>query len=135
MRDLYSDYLHEVEVGGRRVKVWPSFDVVIQIIDLQRNKAITIEDYVFTAAELLTGKRYPLRVSAAIVTETLEKLGSSEKRVQDAFSALRKTPFSFTQPSGRHTGIDLHAERGKMHFTEFVALFSALPEDTRLSRS
>lgn len=52
MRDLYSDYLQEVEVGGRRVKVWPSFDVVIQIIDLQRNKAITIEDYVFTAGRI-----------------------------------------------------------------------------------
>ena len=134
MRDLYSDYLHEVEVGGRRVKVWPSFDVVIQLIDLQRNKAITIEDYVFTAAELLTGKRNPLRVTAAIVTDTMEKLGSSEKRVQDAFFSFTQDAFLIYAAFRQAYGIDLHAERGKMHFTEFVALFSALPEDTRLSK-
>lgn len=134
MKDLYSDNLHEVEVDGRKVRVWPSFDVVIQIIDLQRNKALTLEDYVLTAAELLTGKRYPLHTAAAIVTETMEKLGGSEKKAKEAVFSFTQDAFLIYAAFRQAYGIDLHAERGKMHFTEFVALFSALPEDTRLSK-
>ena len=127
MKDLYSDYLHEVEVDGRKVRVWPSFDVVIQIIDLQKNKALTLEDYVL-------GKRYPLHTAAAIVTETMEKLGGSEKKAKEAFFSFTQDAFLIYAAFRQAYGIDLHAERGKMHFSEFVALFSALPEDTRLSK-
>lgn len=134
MKDLYSDYLHEIDVDGRKVRVWPSFDVVIQIIDLQKNKALTIEDYVLTAAELLTGKSYPLHTAAAIVTETMEKLGGSEKKAKEALFSFSQDAFLIYAAFRQAYGIDLYAERGKMHFTEFVALFSALPEDTRLSK-
>ena len=122
--------------SGRRIKLYASFDRVLAFLDVLRGKSMTEDDTEKTALFLLFGDQ---RLTAAEAQDALEKArailfaepdrGSGGPRVLDFRQDAELILAAFRQAYG----IDLFREHGSLHWLEFLALLSGIPQGTRLA--
>ena len=122
--------------SGRRIKLYASFDRVLAFLDVLQSKSMMEEDAEKTALFLLFGDQ---RLSARETQEALAKAQSvlfeqqkgkdSGPRVMDFHQDAALILAAFRQAYG----IDLFQEQGRLHWLEFLALLSGIPQATRLS--
>ena len=122
--------------SGRRIKLYASFDRVLAFLDVLRGKSMTEDDTEKTALFLLFGDQ---RLTVAEVREATEKARdilfaepereSGGPRVLDFRQDAELILAAFRQAYG----IDLFREHGRLHWLEFLALLSGIPQNTRLS--
>ena len=139
MKNLYDDFLWSVEACGKSYNVYPYFNRVLQIYDLQKEKGMTEADVIMLQFDILTCGEYSvdLKTASIVLTKTFnclngfsrKKTGNMEKIYdfcQDAFLIYSAFYQSY--------GIDLNRERDNLHYQAFIALFSSVPKETRLSQ-
>ena len=122
--------------SGRRIKLYASFDRVLAFLDVLRGKSMTEDDTEKTALFLLFGDQ---RLTVAEAREATEKARdilfaepereSGGPRVLDFRQDAELILAAFRQAYG----IDLFREHGRLHWLEFLALLSGIPQNTRLS--
>ena len=122
--------------SGRRIKLYASFDRVLAFLDVLRGKSMTEEDTEKTALFLLFGDQ---KLTSRETSEALKKahgiLFEQKKsddcgqRVMDFHQDAALILAAFRQAYG----IDLYHEQGRLHWLEFLALLSGIPQNTRLS--
>ena len=122
--------------SGRRIKLYASFDRVLAFLDVLQSKSMMEEDAEKTALFLLFGDQ---RLSARETQQALAKAQSilfeqqkckdSGPRVMDFHQDAALILAAFRQAYG----IDLFQEQGRLHWLEFLALLSGIPQNTRLS--
>lgn len=122
--------------SGRRIKLYASFDRVLAFLDVLRGKSMTEDDTEKTALFLLFGDQ---RLTAR---ETQEALAKAQKILFEPQKAKDSGPrvMDFHQDAAlilaafrQAYGIDLYHEQGRLHWLEFLALLSGIPQNTRLS--
>ena len=127
---LYSRLPYHVEVSGKRYKINPSFDRVLEAVDILNNQEWTEAQKINYLSWLLIKSRCKvpvLVINAAI--ELLIKGDNSSERTLDFAQDWDLIYAAFVQSYG----IDLFKQRGKLHWMKFAALVSALPSNTRIS--
>ena len=122
--------------SGRRIKLYASFDRVLAFLDVLRGKSMTEDDTEKTALFLLFGDQ---RLTVAEAREATEKARdilfaepereSGGPRVLDFRQDAELILAAFRQAYG----IDLFQEHGRLHWLEFLALLSGIPQGTRLA--
>ncbi len=122
--------------SGRRIKLYASFDRVLAFLDVLRGKSMTEDDTEKTALFMLFGDQ---RLTVAEAREATEKARdilfaepereSGGPRVLDFRQDAELILAAFRQAYG----IDLFREHGRLHWLEFLALLSGIPQNTRLS--
>lgn len=122
--------------SGRRVKLYASFDRVLAFLDVLRGKSMTEDDTEKTALFLLFGDQRLTAEEAREATEKARAILFSEPeresggpRVLDFRQDAELILAAFRQAYG----IDLFHEHGRLHWLEFLALLSGIPQNTRLS--
>ena len=127
---LYQKLPYSVTVNGKRYKINPSFDRILEAVDVLGKEDWTDTQKISYLKWLLIKSRCdcPVDVINAIM-ELLVQGDSSEPRTLDFAQDSDLIYAAFWQTYG----IDLYEERGKLHWYKFSALLSALPEDTRIS--
>lgn len=127
---LYQKLPYSVTVNGKRYKINPSFDRILEAVDILGKEDWTDPQKISYLKWLLIKSRCdrPVDVINAIM-ELLVQGDSSEPRTLDFAQDSDLIYAAFWQTYG----IDLYEERGKLHWYKFSALLSALPEDTRIS--
>lgn len=137
MKKLQDPYIWEVNVEGKTYKVFPYWNRILQICDLQEAKDMTEPDIILAQADILTKGKYRLSVhtAAKILENTFSALNEGTRAEKRG-----KKYFDYDQDSGlilaafmQSYRIDLKQEIDKMHYQKFLALFSAMPDDTRLA--
>ena len=122
--------------SGRRIKLYASFDRVLAFLDVLRGKSMTEDDTEKTALFLLFGDQ---RLTAR---ETQDALAKAQKILFEPQKAKDSGPrvMDFHQDAAlilaafrQAYGIDLYHEQGRLHWLEFLALLSGIPQNTRLS--
>ena len=122
--------------SGRRIKLYASFDRVLAFLDVLQSKSMMEEDTEETALFLLFGDQ---NLTSRETSEALKKaqdiLFEQKKsddcgpRVMDFHQDAALILAAFRQAYG----IDLYHEQGRLHWLEFLALLSGIPQNTRLS--
>lgn len=122
--------------SGRSVELYASFDRVLAFLDVLQQKDMTEKDAEETALFLLFGDQ---RLTAEEAREATEKARailfaepereSGGPRVLDFHQDAELILAAFRQAYG----IDLFQEHGRLHWLEFLALLSGIPQGTRLA--
>ena len=138
MINLYTDFVHTVVVEGKAYKVFPFFNRVLEIYDIAEDEGMSEEDIVQTQFYILTKGKYTVdaNTAAEVVRETLEQVNNvgrksgGSKRTYD----FNEDAFLIYAAFRQVYGIDLLEERDRLHYQAFLAMFSALPSDTRIAQ-
>ena len=122
--------------SGRRIKLYASFDRLLAFLDVLRGKSMTEDDTEKTALFLLFGDQHLTVAEAREATEKARDILFAEPeresgghRVLDFRQDAELILAAFRQAYG----IDLFREHGRLHWLEFLALLSGIPQNTRLS--
>lgn len=131
---LYENLPYHVTVDGKRYRIRPYFDVVLDALDVlnQEWNPTVCMDYL--CKRLVWGRP---KNKAAVVTEALRVLSKPNRTRQQG--PVVKT-VDFAQDADmiysaflQSYGIDLIEQRGKLHWFKFLALFSSLPSNTKMA--
>lgn len=128
---LYDRLLDAIEVDGKTFQLNPSFDRVLEALDVLRMDIGERFKFDRLCRLLIKGRVKPAWrkcVVTAALDELIEGKPSSEPRAFDFEQDARYIYAAFRQVYG----INLFEQRGKLHWLEFIALFSALPKDARI---
>lgn len=132
---IYDDFVHAVTVDGKAYRVFPFWNRVIAIYDLQNRSDMTGEDIIAAQAALLTNsrRRIPTKTASKIISETFSLMGVSQEKSdgQRVCDFIQDGPLIYAA-FWQTYGIDLQKERDRLHFQAFMALFSSLPDNTRI---
>ena len=122
--------------SGRSVELYASFDRVLAFLDVLQQKDMTEKDAEETALFLLFGDQRLTAEEAREATEKARAILFSEPeresggpRVLDFRQDAELILAAFRQAYG----IDLFQEHGRLHWLEFLALLSGIPQGTRLA--
>lgn len=128
---LYQKLPYSVTVNGKRYRINPSFDRILEAVDVLANNEWTESQKISYLQWLLIKSRCknPVAVINAIMDVLIKSNGNDEPKTLDFTQDSEMIYAAFWQTYG----IDLFKERGKLHWIKFSALLSALPEDTRIS--
>lgn len=128
---LYRSLPWYVDVNGRRFRITPYFDRVLRVFDIWADPNILDEDKLAAASRLLVCGRPNMDALNAVFALLFEQHDSNDD----------KKTFDFLQDSGRiyaafvqAYGIDLFKMQGKLHWWQFIQLFNALPDNTRMAQ-
>lgn len=158
MFSLYKKLDDEIEISGQKYKANASFDVILKLIDLLKEKRLSDINKLKIGILLIFGKE------SELVRKDIDVQSEALKLVFDKYINLSKTPKpvkrdlqgnimpeldeeeSKTMYSISHDaeyiyasfiqayGIDLIEQQGKLHWLKFKALLAGLPEDTKFER-
>lgn len=139
MKNLYDDFLWSVEVGGKEYNVYPYFNRVLQIYDLQKEEGLTEADVIMLQFDILTFGAYSvdLKTASMILTKTFNCLNDFSKKKSKSQGKIYdfcQDAFLIYSAFYQAYGIDLNQERDHLHYQAFIALFSSVPKETRLSQ-
>ncbi len=128
---LYRSLPWHVDVNGRRFRITPYYDRVLRVFDIWADSNILDEDKLAAASRLLVRGRPNVDALNAVFALLFEQHDTTDD----------KKTFDFMQDSGRiyaafvqSYGIDLFKMQGKMHWWQFIQLFNALPDNTRMAQ-
>lgn len=128
-----------IQFDGRRYRLQLSFDRVLAVFAVWREDILSMADREELMAEILAGRAAgrltPVR-RAALLREIMERFISSGESSGVA-AGVRLLDFeqdaAYILASFRAAyGIDLNAERGRMDWRVFLALFRGLPDDSKI---
>ena len=129
---LYQPLPRWVKVNGRLYRLRPSFDRVLRVFALYEDPGIFDMDKVNMALSILVWGKCHNRLD--VLTEVFGVLMAKNRE-----EGVRERSFDFLQDSAliyaafqQAYGMNLFQQHGKLHWWEFLALFSGLPENTRL---
>lgn len=138
MTRLYDNFVHSVTVEGKTYRVFPFFNRVLEICDLQERDDMTEEDIIQTQFSIITNGKYKADVQTAIkvINSTFEAMSGEKKatKTEERYFDFNQDAFLIYAAFRQTYGIDLNKERDKLHYQAFIALFSALPENTRMAQ-
>ena len=128
---LYEPLPYHIELDGKRYKINPYFDVVLDVLDAldQGWESYVAIDY--ACSRLIVGKpeNKGKAVRSALNLLMKQEHTQQTRKVVDFAQDADLIYSAFYQTYG----IDLIEQRGKLHWIKFIALFGGLPSDTRLS--
>lgn len=139
---LYEPHQTTVEVGGKTFILEPTFDRVVRFLELCERDDLSGEDIIEIAyswlvkmpqkADLLTKQAVIEKIKKEIINPPKRHILNSEspKKVVDYNHDAADIYASFMLDYK----IDLIEEIGKMHWSEFIALFDGLSADTPIKR-
>ena len=117
---------------GKTYQLTPYFDHVLTAIELLRDKTLLEVDRIDTALSCLVRGSYP--VDYTLLESIFQLLSEREdkpgKKVFDFQQDAQLIYAAFWQTYG----IDLYAQRGKLHWSTFCALLAGIPDNTRFSQ-
>ena len=128
-----------ITFDGKRYRLNLSFDTVLMVMEVQRDKLLTPLQRLQLGVELIAGKK-----TARLPVEKLEKLMTqiNEEYVSAGVKTTEPgTPrvLDFEQDAAliyaafqQAYGIDLNKERGRLDWRYFIALFQGLPDNTQI---
>jgi hypothetical protein len=129
---LYAPLPYSAVFGGKRYKINPYFDCVLEIFSVFQRDDLTELEKVDYALFVLVKGRYP--VSGDLLNAVFDALIEKPEGRSD-----EPKSFDFDQDAAyiyagfrQAYGIDLYNECGKLHWWKFIALFGGLPENTRI---
>ncbi len=124
---------------GKRYRLNLSFDTVLLVMEIQRDKLLTPLQRLQLGVELIAGKKaaqLPVdkleklmtRINAEYVSEGVKTTEPGAPRVLDFEQDAALIYAAFRQAYG----IDLNKERGQLDWRFFIALFQGLPDNTQI---
>lgn len=126
-----------VVVDGRTYQVFASFDRVLAAYNVLQDDFLDENQKANLCVDMLFKKRIPkkhVKLRLSLFEAYFDQIVETEKKTTNG----NKT-FDFVQDAQliyaafwQVYGIDLHKQKGKLHWQSFVALFCGLPEDTRM---
>ncbi len=129
---LYAPLPFSVEFEGKKYKLKPYYDNVLETFSVFHDPGLSDYDKVSYCLWLLVKGRHP--VSGELLNAVYDALIEKPKSAGDGPKS-----FDFNQDAAyifagfqQAYGIDLYSERGKLHWWKFIALFGGLPENTRI---
>lgn len=129
---LHERPVDRLEYDGRVYRLTLSFDRVFRVLELFADDTLFPADKVHAAKRLLVRGKAP----DGILEPVFQLLFGDNRTDQH-----KAKTFDFAEDAGyiyagfrQAYGIDLHAERGRLHWHEFLALFAGLPDDTRMAQ-
>lgn len=126
---LCDDLPESVEIDGESFRLTPAFDNVLQLQKQLTNAELSDIDRAELFLYYLTDGA-PLRMDLLqAVGELLFDLGDHVKGKQRLFDFEQDADAIFAS-FWQAYGIDLDAQKGKLHWFKFLALLQNLPEDT-----
>lgn len=127
---FYDPLPYSVEYDGRIYKLTPAFDNVLKMYALLDG----LMDYekVEVMLSWLVKGHYP--VDGGLLTAVCKVLfpECKTKESQKAFDYIQDSDYIYAAFRQAYN-IDLYAEQGKMHWLQFSALMTSLPQNTRFS--
>lgn len=158
MFSLYQKTKDEVEISGNIYPLNASFDVMLKLIDLLKEKRLSDINKLRISVKLLFGRKtelmeLPIEKQAEVIRGVFDKylkdtksnkpvkrdlqgnvmpeLDEEEKKVLYSISYDAEYIYaSFMQAYG----IDLIEQQGKLHWLKFKALLSGLPDGTKFQQ-
>lgn len=134
---LWKKPVDSVSVGGKSYRLRPSFDRVLETIDIMQDESLPEAVKQQISAWLLIKKRLKPQECYPVLSAALKVLLSTDSKKQGQDDELS---ISFIQDAEyiyaafyQAYGIDLIDCRGKLHWHKFLALLNGLPGDTRMS--
>lgn len=128
---LHERPLDRLEYNGRVYRLSLSFDRVFRLMEIFDDPHIFQVDKLRAAVRLLVKGRAPVGILEPLFKAIF---GESHKTGSTRAFDFRQDANYIYAAFRQAYGIDLHRERGRLHWHEFVALFTALPEDTRMAQ-
>lgn len=133
---LYCPLPQRIIYAGKQYPLRPSFDRVLEVFDVFGRPDWDEEQRLEYAIWLLAPKARKLSIDHKahlmdqlykLMLNTKNKLSSGPKSID----FLQDAPYIYAGFRQAY-GIDLYDEQGKLHWLKFLALFRALPENTRI---
>ena len=128
---FYKALPYKIEHNGRTYRLDPAFDNVLTMFEA--TEGLLPHEVVDVALHFLIHGKHP---NDPTLLKSVYDLLFDEKKKNDG----QKRHYDFIQDSAliyaafwQTYGIDLHRERGRMHWVTFATLFAGLPSDTRFS--
>ncbi len=128
---LHDRPLDRLEYEGRTYHLTLAFDRVFRVIEVFADDLLFPADKARLALKLLVRGHAPVGILEPLFKELFGE--SKSDNSTRSFDFLQDAGYIYAAFRQAY-GIDLHAERGRLHWHEFIALFSALPEDTRIAQ-
>ena len=136
MQTLHTPLPMSVSCGGKAYRLRPWFDRVLEMLAVNARGDLDDGEKREHAVWLLVASRPP-KTSAdrahlleTIVNEIIQPRPSKVKGPR-LFDFAQDAPYIYAAFRQAY-GIDLYREHGRLHWWAFLALFQALPEDTRM---
>ena len=130
--NFYKALPYSVRYNGRTWRLTPSFDNVLKMYEAI-NGCTEREQLDLMLYYLLKSHRYPLDPNLLeVICETLFKKQKRNTKTEKCFDYIQDSALIYSA-FWQSYGIDLNAERGKMHWWKFESLMQGLPNNTKLS--
>lgn len=123
-----------IYVDNRKIKIKPYFKNVLICLEVEDDEIFTdVEKIEICAKILIASKVSNLQEKAKILNEVFKSLSENNEQQQiKSFDFKQDADYIYSAFMQTYN-IDLLSKKyNKMHWNEFVALFSGLPENTRI---
>lgn len=123
-----------IYVDNRKIKIKPYFKNVLICLEVEDDEIFTdVEKIEICAKILIASKVSSLQEKAKILNEVFKSLSENNEQQQiKSFDFKQDADYIYSAFMQTYN-IDLLSKKyNKMHWNEFVALFSGLPENTRI---
>lgn len=130
---LYDALPYTVKVDGRAYQINPSFDRVLEALDILAEPGPAYRKQAKLLYLFFTGRRKPKNQTAAVSAVFSLLLPHGEETPQTRLIDFEQDADLLFCAFQQAYGIDLWMERGRMHWLRFQTLLSGLPSDTALS--
>lgn len=126
---------------GRRYRLNASFDIVLDVQRLYREKDLTDFDKLDTALDMFCGRKVK-RLSSADKVALLELIFNEQVKTKSRPKVGKQTKVVDFDEDGEYIyasflqdyGIDLIDCQGKLHWKKFIALFQGLSDTTKIKQ-
>lgn len=136
MQTLHTPLPMTVSYGGKAYRLRPWFDRVLEVFSVNARADLDDDEKREHALWLLVASRLPKapadrdRLWEAIVNKIIQPRPSKVKGPK-VFDFVQDAPYIYAAFRQAYR-VDLYREHGRLHWWAFLALFQALPEDTRM---
>ena len=133
---LYLPLPTSISYRGRRYRLRPSFDRVLEVFDVYGKTDWDDEQKLQYVLWLLApgAKRLSLEDKAKLLEQLYQLLLDTHNKIPSgpkSIDFLQDAPYIYAGFRQAY-GIDLYDVQGTLHWIKFLSLFRALPQDTRI---
>lgn len=126
---------HEVIViNNKKYVINLAYDHVINVFSVFKNKVISDKDKLSIACALLVKNRVKPQHMESLIKEIFEQYINSKKgssNQKPLFDFVKDKDFIFSSFLQAYN-INLNDEKGKLSWSDFIALFEGLPDSTKI---
>jgi len=128
---------YKIEHHGKLYKLRPYFNIVLQILEVQQQDWLTEQEKIEISLSRLVVGRLPKKIDDRInLLLAIYRLlfGDSENHSWlKVFDFAQDADYIYAAFMECYK-IDLYEQQGKLHWNQFISLFSGLSEETRLMK-